>query len=172
MDNDRLKAMAGEAVRLNLAYYGALIDATRNYLGALKAIVETGAAPSRASATARARAPAPAIPPLVMAAAAGEAAEAAFAVSNGTGREVTADPRLSDGLMAAGVTADPSGRLMAAGEEAAFRLSARVASTQEADIHGTVSVPGLGDREIPVVLRRLSEAPAASKPGPKRGARS
>lgn len=163
MDNERLKAMAGEAVRLNLAYYGALIDATRNYLGALKGIVgNDAAAPERPDAPLRP--PAPAIPPLVMSAAAGEAAEAAFAVSNGTGQEVTADPQLSDNLTAAGVTAEPSGRLMAPDEDAAFRLSARIDPGQSGDIHGTVSVPGLGDREIPVVVRRLPDNPAPAKP--------
>jgi hypothetical protein len=154
MDNERLKAMAGEAVRLNLAYYGALIDATRDYLGALKGIVGTGvtATPRRAAA-----ARPPALPPLVLSAVAGEVAEAAFAVSNGTDREVTADPHLSDALTTAGVTAAPTGRVMAPREEAAFRLSARIDEGQTSDIHGAVSVPGLGDREIPVVLRRLPD---------------
>jgi hypothetical protein len=162
MDNERIKSMAGEAVRLNLAYYVALIDATRNYLGALKGIVESGAAPQQ-EREAPARPAAPAIPPLLMSAVAGQVAEAAFAVSNGTGQEVTADPLLSDALTAAGVTAEPSGRLMAPGEDATFRLSAQVDANQNSDIHGTVSIPGLGDREIPVVLRRVPDAPDGAK---------
>lgn len=170
MDNERLKAMAGEAVRLNLAYYGALIDATRNYLGALKGIVETGAAATQERRPAVPRPAEPAVPPLVLSGAAGATAEAAFAVSNGTGKEVTADPHLSDTLTAAGVTAEPSGRLMAPGEDAKFRLLARVDPGQAADIYGTVSVPGLGDRAIPVVVRRLPDPPSAPKA--RRGTKS
>lgn len=163
MSNSQMKETLKQAMRLNMKYYSGLFDVTRDYLAALRDLAEESARTGEKTSTAsRAQATSPAIQPLILAAPAGKNAEARFSVTNNTGQEVAADPELSETLKAAGVKAEPAGRLVGHGENAVFTLTAKPTSKMrvEEDIHGTVSVRPFGDREIPVVLRRL---PAQSK---------
>ena len=129
---------------------------TRDYLGALRDLAEKGVdkAPSQ---TASAPSAVPAVQPLILAARAGKEASASFAVTNSTGQEVAADPILSDNLITAGVKAEPAGRMVQHGEDVVFTLKGKPTGKMklDQDIHGTVSIQPFGDREIPVVLRRL-----------------
>lgn len=167
MSNSNLKEMVGQAMRLNMRYYGGLIDVTRDYLSALRTLAETGLDPKSQPPKPEAKPPVAVVPPLILAAPAGKSASASFSVTNNTGSEVTADPELAETLVSAGVTVEPSGMLVASGEDAVFTLKAKPTTKMpvEVDIHGSVSIPHFGDREIPVVLRRL---PAPPKPKPKR----
>ncbi|WP_300062709.1 hypothetical protein [uncultured Roseobacter sp.] len=165
MSNSQMKDLFSQAMRLNMKYYSGLFDVTKDYLGALRDLAEQGAAKASAPASGpRAQPAAPAIQPLILAAAAGKDATASFAVTNNTGQQVAADPEVSDSLKAAGVVAEPAGRMVAHGEDVVFTLKGRPTSKMklDQDVHGTVSVRPFGDREIPVVLRRL-RAPAKTK---------
>ena len=175
MKGEGFKGLVGDAVKLNMSYYGALLDVTTDYLKALKGLAEAAAANSaRPVATRPAASPAPPrpatappVPPLVLAAEAGKAAEANFAVTNSTPEEVGADIEISKELSEAGVTAEPAGMMMAPGQQVVFKLVGRPGKMLDParDVHGHVSVPRLGDRAIPVVLRRLPDPPkAAAKP--------
>ncbi|WP_298918683.1 hypothetical protein [uncultured Roseobacter sp.] len=173
MLNSQFKGLARQALRLNMQYYGGLFDVTRDYLVALRKLADEGSAPDVPVNKPAPKAAAPAIPPLVLAAPAGKQASASFAVTNTTGQEVAADPEVSENLKKAGVIAEPAGRMVAAGQDAIFTLKAKPSGKMpvETDLHGTVSVPHFGDREIPVVLRRLPPDPAVSKPKRKSAAR-
>ncbi|MCV3273968.1 hypothetical protein [Roseobacter sinensis] len=160
-----MKDILSQAVRLNMKYYSGLFDVTRDYLGALRDLAEQGLDKDARRPTAPQPQPAvPAIQPLILAAPAGKEAAASFAVTNNTGQEVAADPEVSESLKAAGVIAEPAGRMVAHGEEVVFTLKGKPTSKMklDQDIHGSVSVRPFGDRDIPVVLRRL-RAPAKAK---------
>lgn len=192
MDSRQLKLLARQAVQLNLNYYGAILDLTRDYLqtigkvaaaadlgGKPMSAADLGGRPPTAAGPAGGRAPAgsdagaagraaPATPPLVLAARAGATAEAGVMVVNNLARGVTAAVTVTPDLAAAGVRAEPATLALAPGEEATFRLIATPSPAQTADIRGAVSVPGLASRDVQVVLRRLPEpAPA---PGHEPGA--
>lgn len=162
MSNSQFKELFGQAMRLNMKYYGGLFDVTRDYLGALRDLAEKGAAADAPPAPRPAPA-APVVQPLILAAQANKIASASFAVTNNTGKEVAADPAVSDALAAAGVKVEPAGRMVAHGEEAVFTLKGKPTGKMklDQDIHGSVSVHPFGNREIPVVLRRLPGAAAA-----------
>lgn len=163
MSNSQMKDLFNQAMRLNMKYYSGLFDVTKDYLGALRDLAEQGLDKPPPAAAAP-RPAAPAIQPLILAAPAGKEAAASFAVTNNTGQEVAADPEVSESLRAAGVIAEPAGRLVAHGEDVVFTLKGKPTSKMklDEDVHGTVSVRPFGDREIPVVLRRL-RAPAKPK---------
>ncbi|NOD88207.1 MULTISPECIES: hypothetical protein [unclassified Ruegeria] len=158
-----MKDIFNQAMRLNIKYYSGLFDVTKDYLGALRDLAEQGLEKSP-PATVVPRPAAPAIQPLILAAPAGKLAEASFAVTNNTGKEMAADPEVSESLRTAGVIAEPAGRMVAHGENVVFTLKGKPTSKMklDQDIHGSVSVRHFGDREIPVVLRRL-KAPAKPK---------
>ncbi|WP_299402373.1 hypothetical protein [uncultured Roseobacter sp.] len=166
MSNTQLKDIIGQAMRLNMKYYSGLFDVTKDYLKALQGLAEQGIAqdtPAKPSP----QPAAPAIQPLILAAPAGKVATASFAVTNSTGQEVAADPELSENLKAAGVKAEPTGRMVGKGEDVVFTLKGKPTGKMklDKDEHGTVSIRPFGDREIPVVLRRL---PPAAKPKAKK----
>ncbi|MFA3919972.1 hypothetical protein [Ruegeria hyattellae] len=163
MSNSQFKDLFGQAMRLNMKYYSGLFDVTRDYLGALRELAEKGVENSPPPAQRPAPA-APAVQPLILAAQANKVASASFAVTNKTGKEVAADPAVSDGLAAVGVKVEPAGRMVAHGEEAVFTLKGKPSGKMklDQDIHGSVSIHPFGNREIPVVLRRLP-APASAK---------
>ncbi|WP_458325031.1 hypothetical protein [Roseobacter sp. A03A-229] len=165
MSNSQMKDLFSQAMRLNMKYYSGLFDVTKDYLGALRTLAEQGLETDVARPVPPTAPPAvPAIQPLILAAPAGKEAVASFAVTNNTGQEVAADPEVSENLKAAGVVAEPAGRMVAHGEDVVFTLKGKPTSKMklDQDIHGSVSVRPFGDREIPVVLRRL-KAPAKSK---------
>ncbi len=164
MSNSPMKEMFNQAMRLNIKYYSGLFEVTKDYLGALRDLAGQGLQvdTKAAAATPKSQATVPAIQPLILAAPAGRVATAQFAVTNNTGEEVAADPELSESLQKAGIKAEPSGRMVAKGENVIFTLTGKPTGKMdfERDIIGSVSVRPFGDREIPVVLRRL---PPASK---------
>ena len=99
MSNSQMKDILGQAMRLNMKYYSGLFDVTKDYLGALRQLVDQGAATSAPKSAAQKAPPAaPAIQPLILAASAGKEATASFAVTNNTGQEMAADPEVSDSL--------------------------------------------------------------------------
>lgn len=165
MSNSKMKGIFSQAMRLNMKYYSGLFDVTKDYLGALRTLAEQGMETEAAQPAApRPRPSVPAIQPLILAAPAGKEVAASFAVTNNTGQEVAADPEVSETLKAVGVIAEPAGRMVAHGEDVVFTLKGKPTSKMkfDEDIHGSVSVRPFGDREIPVVLRRL-RAPAKPK---------
>ncbi len=176
MESTGSKSVAEQALRLNVQYYKMLFSVTREYLSALRELAEGGLAggleTKRAGSerevpsTSPSRPPA-AMPPLVLAATAGSVAQARFAVTNNTGRETSACPEISQELRAVGVVAEPARMQVAPGETAVFQLRVTVGKgvDAESDVLGHVCLPLAGDREIPVVLRRLPDV------APKRKAR-
>lgn len=184
MDGRQLKLLARQAVQLNLNYYGAILDLTKDYLQTLGKVAaaadlggktataaDLGGRPAVAARPAARPAPAsPATPPLVLAARAGATAEAGVAVVNTLSRAVTAAVAVTPELAAAGVRAEPATLALAPGEEATFRLIATLAPGGAGDLRGAVSVPGLASREVEVVLRRLPEPEATPDAGAGGGA--
>lgn len=180
----RLKGIAVEALRLNMRLYAAWLDASRDYLGALRDLAGRELAGAADAGTARPAAPAasarsaaaaatiPPVPPLVLAASAGGQASAAISVSNSTGQALAAEPVLSPQLAEAGLMIEPGRQNLAPGAAAVFtlRYTAAADSPAEGDIHGHVSIPHLGDRRIPVVLRCLRDSMVAPLPEPGEGA--
>jgi len=162
MDLGRLKTVAGEAALLHIRYYSSLIDLSRDYLTSLKVMVEgidgeasqTGSPPS---------------PSLVLAARAGETAEAVFSVVNQLKRQVAADVVVSGDIPLDNTRTEPQGKVLNPGEEGVFRILFAMDDSIELgrDRHGVVSVPGLASRSIPLILRRLADAKAAEPSPPK-----
>lgn len=168
------------ALEANLQYYEALGRATRDYWAAVSRLwrdlplrvgnVRFGAPAGPGLAARPAAAPAPAAPAtLVLEAEAGGEAQGVFMVDNRLSRTVStavvtsafADPsgravrpvlRVVPGV----VTLEPAGRTL-------VQLFAAVTDDLDPDVdyRGEVSVPGLSDRGIPVVLRRR-RAPAGA----------
>lgn len=176
MSRENLRELVNDAFKLNIEYYGALIDVTRNYLKALRGLANDASRDQRSPVTpqqppaepaGRPAAIAAPVPPLVLAVEPGKVAEAAFAVTNSTSKDVGADIEISAELRDAGVTAEPAGMMMAPGQQVVFKLVGRSGNRDASgsDIHGTVTVPGLGDKAIPVVLRHLpGRAATQAKP--------
>ena len=172
----RLDETISRLFEANLRWYEALGRVSADYVRAVSRIL-TDTAVSRTSATTPAAAPArPAQPAaqaatLVLEAETGQLAKGMFMVENRLGRQVSAsvvtsafvDPdqrqvwptiRVQPG----NVTLDPGGRAL-------VQITALADETLGENIRyaGHISVPGLSDAPIPVVLRRLAaSAPSTS----------
>lgn len=140
---------------LNLRYASALMDLSRGYLRDVTEIVrrEPAAAPAPATPAAPV-----ARPPLLLAGRAGELANAAYAISNPTDREMPVQLQLQGGP--AGVRVEPERFTLAPGGSAVVRVLAPVdaAWPVDKDQVGHVVAPGLSAPAVPFVVRRLADA--------------
>ncbi|MBV8200760.1 MAG: hypothetical protein JOZ15_09065 [Acidobacteria bacterium] len=190
----QLAATWQRAIEANVRYYQALGEVTTQYLRSLAGLwgdwrlpVDLGAwrlSPTPAAATAPpaaappaaaspAAAPAAAVPALVLEAEAGAQARGVFLVSNRLARRVSA-PVMTSAFR------DPSGRevrpalrvepdlvTLEPGGQMLLEVVADVDQELDLDVayRGAVSIPGLSDEQVPVVLRRRA-APPLSLPSP------
>jgi hypothetical protein len=176
-----------QVLDLNMRYYKALGLATLEYAQGLASFWSRNVRrdmpapspftpPRPAPAVAREAAP-PAI--LVLEAAAGERAVGEFAVANQLTRPVSAtfevsafrDPSGNDVRVA--VEIEPARLTLDPGQQAVVRITAAISKNLQASVPyaGAVSVPGLADRPIPIIVRRAAVAAAApAKPRRKRKA--
>jgi hypothetical protein len=182
--------IATQVVELNLRYYRALGAATMDYVrsmltfaGDRSPIIREATARARQAATSVARATTPAATPVtspatapaasavVLEAAAGEEAAGGFVVNNHLPRRVSAAFRLSPFLGPRGepfdgaLTIDPPMLTLEPGMQAVVRISATIPASMPSgvDYRGTVSVPGLADAPIDLLIRRRADA-ASVKP--------
>lgn len=190
--------IATQVVELNLRYYRALGAATMDYVrsmltfvGDRSPIIREATTRARQAATSVARAttptattatasPAPvhAASAVVLEAAAGEEAAGGFVVNNHLPRRVSAAFRVSPFLGPRGepfhgaLTIDPPMLTLEPGMQAVVRISATIPASMPpgVDYRGTISVPGLADAPIDLIIRRRAEA-AYAKPSPAAKAR-
>jgi hypothetical protein len=203
-EKSSFEQIATQVVELNLRYYRALGAATMDYVrsmltfvGDRSPVIRDATARARQAATSVARAATPTAPPaaapatvhatnaVVLEAAAGEEAAGGFLVNNHLPRRVSAAFRVSPFLGPRGepfdgaLTIDPPMLTLEPGMQAVVRISAMIPATipPAVDYRGTISIPGLADAPIELVIRRRAEtayakpSPAA-KPRPKTAAKS
>lgn len=169
-----------QVIDLNMRYYKALGLATLEYVQGLASFwsrnVRRAApasspftpAPPSSGATVARESPAPSV---VLEAAAGERAAAVFAVANHLTRPVSAtfdiSPFRDERGRDAGVTIEiePASVALDPGQQAVVRITAAISEELQAAVaySGSVNVPGLADRPIPIVIRRVASA-APAKP--------
>jgi hypothetical protein len=184
MINDpRFEETLRRAVETNLRFYGALGQASIDYLKSLGDLWR-GALPANLadplSRPPSPPAPAPAAPPpapapvLVLEAEAGGEARGIFLVGN----------RLTRGVSAPVVTSafvDPGGRevhppyrvepevvVLDPGAQTLVEIVVRVGDDLDpgTDYRAEISIPGLSDSRVPIVLRRRAAAPSPPPPRP------
>jgi len=166
-----------QIVDVNLGYYRALGRVTADYVKALgqvwtEAASSLGVVPGVTPDPRRSHAPtAPRpTPALLLEAESGQSAQAVFMVNNELARTVSATVMTSDFASADGRSLQPSLRVqpgsitLEPGGRTLVQLTALVddALVPGLSYRGEVSVPGLSDAPIPVVLRRKPSAPAAA----------
>ncbi len=176
MNGFSFEGFGRRALEANVRYYEAVGRASVEYLravvGALGEAQAAGAREARPAAAPRPR-PVPAerststaapIPAMVLEAEAGSVALGAFLVENRLREKVSA-PIVSSsfvdeagGEINARVVFDPEVVTLEPGEQLLVRIMAEIGDELEPDLayRGDVSVPGLGDSTVPIVLRRRS----------------
>jgi hypothetical protein len=170
--SDSLQQAAARVIDLNLRYYRALGGATVDYVRSVASFI--GDQTPLRSIFSRLCRPAPVAPPaaatdpalasIVLEAAAGEDVEAGFVVVNHLTRRISASFHISPFTDLAGRSAnvnlriDPPLVTLDPGMELAVRLGVRITDQLESghDYRGTISVPGLADTPVAVILRRSS----------------
>jgi hypothetical protein len=170
-----------QVIDLNVRYYKALGLATLEYMQGLASFLSRNmrrdaAAPSPFPFRAPRPAPAPAPPAepasvIVLEAAAGHRAEGAFAVANQLARPVTATIEVSPFRDESGADAhvqvevSPTRMSLDPGQQVVVHIAAAISDDLLTSIayRGFVSVPGLSDRPIPILVRRVAAAATAAK---------
>jgi hypothetical protein len=191
VEKSSLEEPLRRAMEANLRYYEALGGITQDYVKALLGVfrdmpIRIGKGSGTTAATAK-----PAAKPanatvsasaatLVLEAAAGSEAQGVFLVENKLSRTVSTAVMMSE-------FADPSGRAvrpvlrvvpnvvtLEPGGRTLVQIIAEVSGDLETDVpyRGEVSVPGLSDHGIPVMLRRRVEGEAPAAAAKKRSART
>jgi len=152
------------AAEANMRYYSALGQATADYVKAVVDIWQGLARPDGAVASTAPSTPSPSIgPALVLEAAAGASARAAFVVANKLARPVTAPVVTSTFADPSGATVQPTLRIepgrvaLGPGDRAIVQVMAAITDDLVTGVayRGRLSVPGLSDDSVAVVIRRL-----------------
>jgi hypothetical protein len=185
-----LGPLATQVIALNLRYYRALGEATVDYvrsvvgfLGEHAPLVRNVVTRARqaatpvasTSATGATEMPAEPAAAVILEAAAGEEAAGGFLINNRLSRRVSAAFRISpisgpDGEPYGGkLSVEPAVVTLDAGMQNVVRIATTIPRSlaPAADYRGTISLPGLADAPIDVVIRRRAEpadAPTAAAP--------
>lgn len=191
-EGSRLEETVRRTFQANVQLYEAIGQASLAYVKALGAIWSGMALPlnlgslspafSPAPAPAAPRAPAPPAPApspaLVLAGEAGQEARGVFMVANQLGRRVSAPVVTSPFTDPAGREVHPAFRIepelvtLDAGEQILVQVVVSVGEDLEPglDYRAAVSVPGLSDSRVALVLRRRAPAPPPPSPPAKAAA--
>jgi hypothetical protein len=168
-------------VDLNLRYYKALTTATIDYYRSIahfyaeRSPLRPFATPVTAPPSPRERLtetpplPPTPVPTVVLEAVAGDEAEGGFVVVNRLPRTVSASFVVEPFVdivghrAAADLRIEPSSVTLEGGAQTIVRLAVRVTKEMSAgvDYRGWVTVPGISDTPIEIILRRLRDRPAA-----------
>ena len=190
LDDPRLEDALRRTFEANLRFYGALGQVTLDYLKSLRDLwqgavpLNLGSFAPRPPAPAPAAAPAPAPPPpapspapmavLVLEAEAGHEARGVFVVGNRLARTVSAPVTASPFTDPQGREVDPPRRVepevvtLDPGAQTLVQIVVTVTESLDlgTDYRAEISIPGLSDSRVPVVLRRRAAAPAPPAPRP------
>ncbi len=182
-EGTRIEDVVRRAIDANLKYYEGLGRLTVDYVSALAEVVSGSklpirlgrkAEPSKSTAASGPTAAAQRIPALLLEGGTGTEAQAMFVVNNDLPREVTATVATSGFLDASGnevhptLVTDPGVVSLGPGERTAVRILATITEDLEPEVayRGEITVPGLSERGVPVILRRAGGArgPATGVP--------
>jgi hypothetical protein len=154
------------AAKANMQYVEGLGRVFSEYVNALTGIFRDLPPGARSAWKEIVQRPAPA---LVLEGQAGERARGAFMVDNRLGRAVTAPVQVSPFSDAAGVPValamdiEPRSLSLPPGGQALVEVFVAISDSlgPGASYRGEISVPGLADRSIPILVRRLPTPPTA-----------
>jgi hypothetical protein len=168
MELGQLKDVVRQAALLNIRFYASVLDLWRDLLHALMVAIEVKEPPAVPLPVARNVAAVAPLPPLVLAARAGEKARGTFAIVNTLQLPVAANVEIAWDIDHSNAEVVPQGKMLRPGEECAVQIAVAIDASfpMGDDRHATISVPGLASRSIPIIARRLPDpevATAASK---------
>ena len=167
---EKIIGVVKNTMGLNLQFSSTLLHLSKDYLKDFNSILAQTQTPS----SPRPENPTPPEPPkpapLLLAGRLNETASAAFALNNGSGKEMVINLLVQGELDGKHVWAEPKTLTLKSGENAVVGIKAKIDQSLEAnrDYSGTVVAPGLSNQSIEFVVRRLpGEAPKKNAKGRK-----
>jgi hypothetical protein len=161
MELDQLGTALRSAIDLNAKYYAALLKLSTDYLQSLGALIIPSTATPGPASTATPVSP---VPPLLLAARAGEEAQTAFAVTNSLSQPITARVVIRGDEIARRVRAVPETMMLQPGEHCVVKASLLMDASIEVnrDVRGEFAIPELSSQTVPFVVRRLPDSSSAA----------
>lgn len=169
---EKITGIIKDAVELNLRYSSTLLYLSKDYLKNFNTIITHSGQPrTQADNRSEPERP-PKAPPLLIVGQLNETPGAAFALNNGSGKDVNVNLLIQGELSEKHVKVEPPVLALKAGESTIVRVQVHIDAALEVnrDYVGAVVAPGLSTQSVEFIVRRLPGETAQTRTKPTKDA--